>query len=391
MTNQSLSKFSCANCSKPNEQAFLGQIGQLLFCNDCLSVRKPCQFCAEFYPIKDLVFHTDCEIYCKKCYEELDKCSNCNNLAVCETVDESTLCPACVDFTTTKCDKCGNPSSNTKHIEDDNNSDYYDCYLCSLCHSKYLDKILPKKCANGYLGDRCFGIELEFNDVYTDNSNWERVEDGSLDCGDGEFLSGPIRGIDAIRNITDNCSKISGEITKNCGFHIHIDFTKENTESAKRFLACAIALEDFIFSVVPPSRRRNSYCVRYNKDEKKKILNGLFVESLKKLVYGYEDTDTTDKYHHKRYMWVNMHSYFYRGTVEIRVHNGTKSPNKILRWAELWTKLADWSSKKTSGFIINKINSDKNFDNYILKSIGLRKSTKEYFKRRQELFKQSDD
>jgi hypothetical protein len=376
----SQNKFFCESCDKPNTEVFLEEHIGTTYCKECSnSSTTACDVCFLYLPVKELL-HRDGAVLCPECSETSAKCSNCGVLNICEKIDNLPYCEDCAE-NVSRCDGCHKPTmEEMKWIETNEE------YLCAECFKVFLKKFLPKKCAPGYLGDRCFAVELEYNEVYSDNSNWDRIEDGSLDCEDGEFLSGPIRGVDAIKNIKENCKKIKGEITKNCGFHIHIDFTQDDVEAAKRFLACSVVLEDFVFSVIPKSRDRNTYCQRFTKEEKDKLLSSLFVESLKKLVYGYEDTCTQDKYHHKRYQWINMHSYFFRGTVEIRAHNGTGSPNKVLRWAELWTKLADWSAKQTSGFIISNIQNNKNFESYILNSIGLRDSTKEYFKERQKLF-----
>jgi hypothetical protein len=42
-----------------------------------------------------------------------------------------------------------------------------------------------------------------------------------------------------------------------------------------------------------------------------------------------------------RYQWLNVHSHFHRGTIEIRLHQATTSHKKLRNWILLWLKIID--------------------------------------------------
>ena len=44
---------------------------------------------------------------------------------------------------------------------------------------------------------------------------------------------------------------------------------------------------------------------------------------------------------------MNLHSWFYRGTVEFRLAAGTTNATKIVNWAILCASLLDWAEKHT--------------------------------------------
>jgi hypothetical protein len=60
--------------------------------------------------------------------------------------------------------------------------------------------------------------------------------------------------------------------------------------------------------------------------------------------YGYTiDPDDLEKYDDARYYGLNLHSYFYRGTVEFRYFEGTDSREQAKGLVELCIKLVDFA------------------------------------------------
>jgi len=53
--------------------------------------------------------------------------------------------------------------------------------------------------------------------------------------------------------------------------------------------------------------------------------------------------DKGEKYNHTRYCGLNLHSVFYRGTIEFRQHAGTVDEEKILRWAGILLFVVDYA------------------------------------------------
>jgi Putative amidoligase enzyme len=48
------------------------------------------------------------------------------------------------------------------------------------------------------------------------------------------------------------------------------------------------------------------------------------------------------KYDEARYVAFNLHSWFYRGTLESRIYNGTINANEIIQWGIMWSLIMDY-------------------------------------------------
>lgn len=372
----------CSSCDEPCDKHDLTSLedGDDV-CGSCLDSSYFKCVCCDIYKKNRDSNNTDDGLVCDGCYENYCSCYSCGYTSHEDnmfSVDDECYCQSCYDDMIC-CDNCGSYTSSPIDTDDG--------VLCPSCSKVDARPELPPMCNGGYLGTRCFGIELEFDNVYENKSSWKQVGDGSLSSSGGEFLSGPLRGEDGINNVNTNVKKIKGNIRRNCGFHLHIDMTSEEMSNVKNVVMTAIGMEDYIFSLVSKSRRDNRYCMKL-----KDRLSDLINSNLDNWTYyeGYNKNITADKYNDKRYEWINSHSYFYRGTLEIRVHQGTGNPEKVLRWAELWLKIADWAIKQEPNFIrMHCISPD--FTQRVLSSIGLRDSTKEYFNHRIKLLSSGRD
>ena len=129
-----------------------------------------------------------------------------------------------------------------------------------------------------------------------------------------------------------------------------------------RFIKLWIRVQPAMFRLQPASRRANSYCEWF------RAHNGVRSEftplhekdnvhkaTIETQVYGAVDNgtygndvarDKRHKYHTSRYACVNLHSYFYRGTVEIRLGAGTASGKKVMMWATLCASIMDAAKAK---------------------------------------------
>lgn len=249
---------------------------------------------------------------------------------------------------------------------------------CKYCDNRHLGRNICR-CGHdkdtGYLTNRYFSVELEVIDPEgSSNTEWKTVHDGSLSEGGREFLSGPMVGKAAIAEVEAECEKIHGFIDQSCGFHIHLDFGQETDEDVKKFAAACFVMQKFAFEVVTSNRASSRYC----KPQSINFSDKLKHYPLDQAIYGTSSTRDLNnlkrhKYHDSRYHWFNLHSYFFRGTIEIRQHHGTKDADTILRWAELWLKIADWSKKNSLEKIQNSTEKE------ILNECGLREDTAIYF------------
>lgn len=212
---------------------------------------------------------------------------------------------------------------------------------------------LPSKGKKGRIvrSSRLFGIELEL----TRGGSTIRKEiqsiptlqlkhDGSVDGEALELTTPPLSGTTAehvFHNYVDKATK-DAKTNRSCGMHIHVDardyrtryVEKEQVWALADLVSVYLSLQKFFFSVVPLSRRSNSYCMeRDTKD----------IDRLR----GFSDESYTRDYlgvHYgqgSRYYWLNFLPWFREGHYEIRLHGGTRDPRKILEWANIHTGIAD--------------------------------------------------
>lgn len=191
------------------------------------------------------------------------------------------------------------------------------------------------------------------------------VEDVSLPSTGFEINTAPANGDKFIHQIDEICAALQkfGATTENktdqrkriacCGLHVHVDARDFGYMDLKKFLMIYEMIEDDLYRMLPGYRRASHFCqrcgkkygmmVRANKpippDKKKKSPDPLKA-SLITAVYG-NKAKVPDRSGKRvctqecRYSAVNLHQYWYRGTIEFRHFYGTVDPKLIKSWAIL--------------------------------------------------------
>ena len=134
--------------------------------------------------------------------------------------------------------------------------------------------------------------------------------------------------------------KAKAKVNNSCGLHIHIDGANHTPRSLKNLVFTFRAKEDLIFKAVGTQRSRlERWC---------KPIDDKLVDSIKKLKttdnsslrstwYGtYDDWhDESAHYHASRYHALNLHSLWFRGTVEFRLFEATLHAGEIRAYITL--------------------------------------------------------
>lgn len=180
---------------------------------------------------------------------------------------------------------------------------------------------------------------------------WKITGDGSLSYGGIELVSPPLDNIDTLEKVFHILEEVGFYTDDQCGLHIHIDRT--NVTSYKLWKLSQFMAqhgEDFILEVIPPERRDNDWCqkmsdtlksVAYISDNLANLLdyNDTLMPFLKTAYYESVYPDLDDKYNQARYKGFNLHSYWYRGTVEFRYFPGCRDFETAAAYIELLTKM----------------------------------------------------
>lgn len=188
-----------------------------------------------------------------------------------------------------------------------------------------------------------FGIEIECYNLETIPSavsqlGWSEHGDGSINGRySAEIVSPPLRSVkasfDQVKEMMSALRNAGAEINRSCGLHVHVEversiFTECNPDVFFDTLVSRYhALEPYIDTLVPPSRRgnRNDYCrsMEYIVRAVRSDLD-LFRE-------GRETTiDIAEGY--DRYHKLNIAAFARHGTVEFRHFGATLNGTKAVAW-----------------------------------------------------------
>ena len=134
--------------------------------------------------------------------------------------------------------------------------------------------------------------------------------------------------------------KAGAKENPSCGIHVHVDGANHNRQSLKNLLGIMYSKEDILFKAlqVNPNRVRN-YCQKVREPmlmEARKLSSDETKNLTKLESIWYEgDVSNDEHYNWTRYYALNLHSMFYRGTVEWRCFNSTLHAGKVAAYVNL--------------------------------------------------------
>ena len=302
-----------------------------------------CESCHGYFADTDICHHCNNCNYCCEC----QSCASCTEIRSSESIcHHCNNCNYCCECRT--CDDCG-------EIYTQVCGDCDNCPDCCSCSSRDLPAFINRP-MRFWAGEavaenpstRMLGVEIETSEV-EDTADLKKtlnqwsasvVSDGSI--SGVEIVTSPASGdrwLAMVDGICTSLKQASADVDSDCGLHVHIDARDFTVDDVKAFLTIYIAIEDALFAMVPPSRRTNTYCVPCG-SKFQAILDGTSVEEV---VYGkyWSESQKKSKSGGYRYNALNLHSWFYHGTMECRLHPGSTKANKIKAWGVLWALILD--------------------------------------------------
>src|SRR3990167_2246044 len=304
-------------------------------CENCLDKHfKECYNCGNLVHEDNQNFAFD-DCYCENCYNDrYFVCEGCNNICSNDDYAENGLCNECA-----------------RSDEDNDEESYLREYSKKNTHTE--------------AGHRIFSCEIEC--YYKDTDNLQEVYntinedigialDGSLGSRSEEFITPKLSGKTGEKVLRDLCRKLAVNnlyVDRTCGLHIHLDTSdmQGNYKKIKQVFLFYLAFEPVLFSYLPLSRRKNTYCLPLSEFfHEKEIKECQSLERLEQLWYREQDLTKIEdrkkeKYDQSRYSGVNMHSLLANGHIEIRYHSGTIGYNKIIKWIQLHVAILDYIVK----------------------------------------------
>lgn len=202
---------------------------------------------------------------------------------------------------------------------------------------------------------RQLGLELETEGIGTSHwpssKYWAYVDEGSLRGRHTEFvLSKPLKGKDLIEAISEVSSFIGSdgvEISDRCSLHVHVDVRDLSRE---QILAVCLLYTIFERPLYRMSGDRyfNKYCVPVA--ESNYIQNGIAKISSGNVVSS-----------SNRYGGLNLNALSKFGSLEFRMHSGTKKRNELLLWCKVLHDLVEEGKKNSPEDVIRLASEDVHF------------------------------
>lgn len=205
------------------------------------------------------------------------------------------------------------------------------------------------------------------------------VEDGSLPDSGFEINTNPTNGdafLEHIAVLTNALSSADARVDRSCGMHCHVDARDYSYYDLYKLLRLYVLVEDSLFSLVSPSRRNGRYssqCAdtyRFSnpltfKKELIARLYGPYATEVQTTWNGKKKPSTSysgtrkketlccfnERYAGVRYNALNIHSWFYRRTIEFRHHQGSAIASKATSWALVCAAILDSASRMTEAQI----------------------------------------
>lgn len=278
---------------------------------------------------------------CEDCGVNTDHvCSSCQG--------EFILCTNCCDI--------------RRYGEEERNNEQVD--IIELPFEKLTSSTYEKNKFKNFCGVEIEACNSDFSNLLNmrmcKKYSFSQTEDGSLNEGEGvEFVSQAMNGdllfnkvIDFGRYLKENDFYVNSK----CGLHIHIGDLPKSAKFISGLVALYAKYEHLIFSMIPKERRLNNYCKAFSQTITKRLEQAKTLKSIYEVLYltsqtRYVKREKRNKYNSVRYFWLNLHSLFHRGTIEIRNHSGTINPKKINEWLTIHLTLCNMAKKNKHRYI----------------------------------------
>jgi hypothetical protein len=163
---------------------------------------------------------------------------------------------------------------------------------------------------------------------------WRVVHDGSLTSGHNGELVTPILtygDIEPLQKVLRALHAAGARSDRSTGLHVHIGAEAFDAPALVRLIKMVHKQERLIEKALGTQPTRlGQYCRPIDQELMRRIESGAprTIEDLKTAWYG-EAGVVPQRYSHTRYRGLNLNSYFYRRTIEIRAFEGTTHAGEL--------------------------------------------------------------
>ena len=157
--------------------------------------------------------------------------------------------------------------------------------------------------------------------------------------------------------------QIGAKVNDSCGIHVHVDAANHNRQSLKNLISIMYSKEDLLFKALQVNEvRAIRFCKKVREPmlrEARQLLSAEETTDLTQLeqIWYEGNVSSSDHYNWTRYYALNLHSVFYRGTVEWRCFNSTLNPELAAAYVNLCLAMSAQAIAQRST-IMRKTHSD---------------------------------
>jgi hypothetical protein len=179
-----------------------------------------------------------------------------------------------------------------------------------------------------------------------DGRSWQVVADGSLSgAANGEIVSPILTYADlpTLQAVVRAVRAAGARVDQSCGIHVHVDGARFDARTLGNLVKLVHKQERLIeMSLGIQERRLGQYCRPVDAAFLTTLVNRrpATLDALRAAWYG-RDHEHASRYHHSRYRGINLNSFFFRGTVEFRLFEGSLHAGEIKSYVQFALALAE--------------------------------------------------
>jgi len=212
--------------------------------------------------------------------------------------------------------------------------------------------------------------------------DWICMDDGSLSGVSTEVVSPILTMADmpVLQDIVRALRRGGAMVDDQCGIHVHVDGSPLTAEDLGRLTALVYQREDLLHKALRFGLHRERWAAKTPEDKAKRLRRAKTKDAAKRAWYGrrnrYDRDPAREHYHSSRYAGLNLHSFFYRGTVEFRWFAATLHAGKVRAYVTLCMALVA-RARASRVAVVRKaalIDNDEKWTMYcwLYNSLGLR-------------------
>ena len=188
--------------------------------------------------------------------------------------------------------------------------------------------------------------------------------------------------------------RAGAKVNSSCGLHVHVDASNHNRQSLKNLMGIMYSKEDILFKALQVNEARaERWCKKVREPMLKKARElssdeTLDLTQLEEIWYE-GDFDSRSHYNWTRYYALNLHSVFYRGTVEWRCFNSTLHAGRAAAYVNLCLAISAQAIAQRST-VLKKTQSDNELFTFRVWLVRLGPNGKEFKNTRDHLLANLD-